>query len=385
MKFKLLNEGKDRQRSTTNSTNKMFGAKAKKLHEAYYGGAFDIEADQYFTRDDLNEFAEDVVDCLNASSYDRFDFTEIYLEPGNILELTLVWSYYEETIKERIDMRKIRRPHDLIRVYSPLFVLRAKEAFSECGADFGPHLSDQDYPMDEALKEDVETPTLSGPVEGPESGLAALLNYAIQDELTTIQMYNDTAVTARAEGFEDIAAQIDEINTEENKHVGQLQELLKTISPNAQAIDAGELEAGDDLVAVNESVDSGLIQQLVSEYKELWTPDSSDTIFDEISKLHGKEVASAAIEELMKVHKSLRDESLNNSNKTPNNNSEDNKGAVIVGDKERWETIYNSFKTIEQELKGDGEAITATVTKLYNDNVSDPDYKKAYDKWASGE
>lgn len=88
-----------------------------------------------------------------------------------------------------------------------------------------------------ALKEDFEGEPLKGPQEGPEAGMATLLNTAIQDEFSTIQLYNDIAVTARAEGFEDIANVIDAINTDENTHVGQLQDLLKTISPNAAAID----------------------------------------------------------------------------------------------------------------------------------------------------
>lgn len=121
--------------------------KGESLKESSYGGAFDIEDNQYFTRDDLVEFAEDVVARLNDISYSRFDYTEVYLEPENNLALTLVWSDYEYTIKEHIDMRKIRKPYDLCRVYAPSFVFKAREVFSEYGADFGPHLSDQDYPM----------------------------------------------------------------------------------------------------------------------------------------------------------------------------------------------------------------------------------------------
>lgn len=189
------------------------------------------------------------------------------------------------------------------------------------------------YKYNESLNEDVEVPTLEGPKAGPESGLASLINEALQDELKTIQMYNDTALTARAEGFDDIASQIDEINTEENKHVGQLQELLKTISPNAEAIDAGELEAGDSLVNISEEI--------------------------------------------------------NNSEENGNNNdikdSTEKETNVMIEAKERWEQIYNSFKAIEKELDGDGEAITAAVDRLYNDNKDDPDYKKAYDRWGSGE
>lgn len=105
------------------------------------------------------------------------------------------------------------------------------------------------------LIEEVEVPTLEGPEEGAEYGLSELLNTAIQHELETVNEYNVLALNARAEGYDDIASVIDEINTEENKHIGQLQELLKTISPNAQAIVAGEAEASDDLVNIEESFD----------------------------------------------------------------------------------------------------------------------------------
>lgn len=193
-----------------------------------------------------------------------------------------------------------------------------------------PYLSDAK--TTESLHEDITdvvTDTLSGPTEGPESGLSALLNEAVQDEFKTIQMYNDIAVSARAEGFEDIATVVDEINTEENKHVGQLQELLKTVSPNAKAIDTGEIEGQQQLGEVTDIVE----------------------------------------------------EDLNNSNSSPNNNIEEDDKVM----KESWEEVYQSFKTIEKELKGDGEAITATVDQLYRDNKGNPDYEKAYKKWASGE
>lgn len=407
----------------------------KPVNEASYGGAFDIADDQYFTRDDLMSFADEVLGHVSETFNGLYDIGGVWFEDGNVITQIIDDSgnEYEDTTK--VDMRKIRTPDHLRKMYA--FPVAAKiiqlikessldeslkldedvteEAYrvrryldveiSEICRDVESHIDNMTEPalkkvsehcrrfyaamedilyylsadesltesedatknvavafdvtvpvkmsedaiehelrrslegtdleissyvevhtLNEGLTEDVETPVLRGPAEGPESGLATLLNEALQDELKTIQMYNDTAVTARAEGFDDIAAQIDEINTEENKHVGQLQELLKTISPNAQAIDAGELEAGDDLVAVSEGT--------------------------------------------------------NNSQQTGNNNP---KGDVIIESKERWEEIYDSFKTIEKELKGDGEAITATVDRLYNDNIDDPDYKKAYDKWASNE
>ena len=92
------------------------------------------------------------------------------------------------------------------------------------------------------LKESDTIP-ITGPTIGPKAGLSALIIDAINGEWDTVNLYNSIAITAREEGFEDIAAVLDEINTEENKHIGQLQEILKTISPNAAAIKDGEAEA----------------------------------------------------------------------------------------------------------------------------------------------
>ena len=92
------------------------------------------------------------------------------------------------------------------------------------------------------LKES-NTDAKSGPPLGPEAGLSTLLIDAINGEWETINMYNTLAINARNEGFDQIADVLEEINTEENKHVGQLQELLKLISPNASAISDGEQEA----------------------------------------------------------------------------------------------------------------------------------------------
>jgi hypothetical protein len=99
-----------------------------------------------------------------------------------------------------------------------------------------------------AITEDVDSEqTLPGPKEGPEFGLSDLLIGAINDEWETIRKYNSIAVTARAEGYEDMANIIDNITTEENVHIGQLQAVLKTISPNANAIENGEEEGQEQL------------------------------------------------------------------------------------------------------------------------------------------
>ena len=93
------------------------------------------------------------------------------------------------------------------------------------------------------LLKESNTDALSGPAIGPEAGISSLLIDAINGEWETINLYNSIAMNARESGFEDIAKVLEEINTEENKHVGELQNILKTISPNASAIEDGEQEA----------------------------------------------------------------------------------------------------------------------------------------------
>lgn len=50
-------------------------------------------------------------------------------------------------------------------------------------------------------------------------------------------------VNLEAYGYSDMANVIRDINNEENKHIGQLQAALETISPNANSIESGSQEA----------------------------------------------------------------------------------------------------------------------------------------------
>lgn len=87
--------------------------------------------------------------------------------------------------------------------------------------------------------------TKRGPEVGAESGLASLLITAINNEWETVEEYNTLAIMARENGYEDLARLIDDINNEENNHIGMLQAALKTISPNTTSIEGGEEEASE--------------------------------------------------------------------------------------------------------------------------------------------
>ena len=92
--------------------------KMESMNEASYGGAFDIADDQYFTRDDLNDFAEEVLNHINETFKTPFDVSSCYIDNG-ILELCVTNDEYGDYIhSEKIDMRKIKEPWHLKRAYA---------------------------------------------------------------------------------------------------------------------------------------------------------------------------------------------------------------------------------------------------------------------------
>ncbi len=127
--------------------------------------------------------------------------------------------------------------------------------------------------IEEATEEDAEGEDVSTEDEvpqGPANMYAAnTLNELTKSEYETINQYNDFLLAvqnmvARPEGVAeedfnpqicpDLEASIEvvikDILAEENKHIGQLQELLKAVSPNAENIEAGAGEAEEQMEEV---------------------------------------------------------------------------------------------------------------------------------------
>lgn len=133
--------------------NKYFGTTDddfEVIDEAFdYGGAYDIDPSQYFTRDDINEFAEQVVDAINTKSYSKVTLISSYIE-NNVIEVTVEWDGNEATATQKIDMRKIRRPQQIDKYVKPISDELIRQ-LKEVGFDIGPHLKGQDYPLDEAF------------------------------------------------------------------------------------------------------------------------------------------------------------------------------------------------------------------------------------------
>ena len=78
-----------------------------------YGGAFDIDPDYFFTKDDIVEFAQDLEDRLKEYESSIF-YTDVYMDTPTTLTVEFAdgagWEY---TSTVNIDMRRIRKPSDI--------------------------------------------------------------------------------------------------------------------------------------------------------------------------------------------------------------------------------------------------------------------------------
>lgn len=98
------------------STNKAI------ISEAFYGGAFDIDEYQFFTKEELVEFANTIIDQLKENNINRnIDLSDLYME-NNQLTIELDINGYIEKSTAHIDMRRIKLPRD-IEKYKDIFVM----------------------------------------------------------------------------------------------------------------------------------------------------------------------------------------------------------------------------------------------------------------------
>jgi len=79
-----------------------------------YGGAFDIDPESYFTKDDLVEFLYALNDTISDMVTDDWsEATEAYID-DDVLEVVVSDANGDEHVfRKRIDYRTVRRPQDL--------------------------------------------------------------------------------------------------------------------------------------------------------------------------------------------------------------------------------------------------------------------------------
>ena len=86
-----------------------------KLDEASYGGAFDIADDEFWTRDDINDFADEVIDNINEIFYKKYKVIGSWFENGSVIVSIGDDDGNEYEASQKVDMRKIRKPSDLVK------------------------------------------------------------------------------------------------------------------------------------------------------------------------------------------------------------------------------------------------------------------------------
>lgn len=100
------------------------------LKEASYGGAYDIEDNMYFTKDDLLDFTDELIDSLQDKGI-FVDFVDMYITDGNRLVIIVEDEDGNEIdADEYIDMRKIRRSKDIYK-YKNIFIKDILSQYNE--------------------------------------------------------------------------------------------------------------------------------------------------------------------------------------------------------------------------------------------------------------
>ena len=86
------------------------------INEYDYGGAYDIDPEMYFTKEDLLEFANEIIDNLYADYDVDFDLADIFIDDNNELYISIdINNDYTINSSVYIDMRRIRKPEDIYK------------------------------------------------------------------------------------------------------------------------------------------------------------------------------------------------------------------------------------------------------------------------------
>lgn len=118
------------------------------LTEASYGGAYDIEDDMFFTKEDIVEFADNICEYLGDVFGYQYAIDNVYMDGPRKLYINIYDNNYIEVESTfDIDMRKIRKPSDLFKFYGLDVENWFQKAFAREYRDAG---------LDESLKESID-------------------------------------------------------------------------------------------------------------------------------------------------------------------------------------------------------------------------------------
>lgn len=98
------------------------------------------------------------------------------------------------------------------------------------------------FDVPDVTNADIEVADIDAtvPEAGPEVGVETLLMQAIKDIYGMIEGYNSLSIALTDIGNESAAVAIADIIRMEHSNIGALQDILKEISPNAEAVDINE-------------------------------------------------------------------------------------------------------------------------------------------------
>lgn len=102
------------------------------IEGAYYGGAYDIEDDQYFTKEDLVEVGEEIAEEFSNWCNEVWNLDSTFYGDGgpNLYEVHITDDDIWLDAGVKVDMRKIRRPRDLAK-YKDELLRQLKESYRE--------------------------------------------------------------------------------------------------------------------------------------------------------------------------------------------------------------------------------------------------------------
>lgn len=98
---------------------------------ANYGGAYDIDPESYFTREDLDELGYSVAELVSLDLDDTVEYAGAWIEPNNELTVELKSADYDSSVTLKVDMRKIRRPQDLTAKYAQKIANESLKQFKD--------------------------------------------------------------------------------------------------------------------------------------------------------------------------------------------------------------------------------------------------------------
>ena len=135
--------------------------------------------------------------------------------------------------------------------------------------------------LTEDLEKDVTMDNeISAELSDNHRAFFSLINDLIIGELDTINAYNGAIVTAKDLGLESASKLIQDISDEETRHIGELQHLMKTITPQAQEIPNGENEATEKMQDFEDGVDDN-VDGVIGANSPLWNQ-TNEIIVDNV-------------------------------------------------------------------------------------------------------